>query len=431
MSQTKGPEASMTKEWNQTWFKPGQKPKKFYCHVCQKDTKHNLLLKLVNIDPVLVPQEVYSCPTCKVVVIRGDKRAYPASDHGINASLYNMPGLDVMSLSAGLAKKYGAKTFLDVGANYGFAMDIAKYGYDLDSEGIEPTDARLRAKKHFDTRINDGYMNIETNLGKKFDFIHSSEVLEHVPDPLEFLQALYNNLTSRGFIFLTTPWAGVASPKNDPGTVISNLSPSDHIYIWSEFAVTKLLKQVGFQNIYVEVRDGHHVYVIASKSKSRTKLNLKIPDDDKKLLNYMIKRSKTAKSKIARLSMLTGAFFIANEERDYDLCSKLLPRLLRLSKSCLGIDLGRPTRATVGQINKLDRYAPRVAALCYIISTLHILHTGKYSKAVEYCELGIMIISGTQTRAGYSDYISTLHDALLDTLITAKKLSVVNDAAKT
>jgi 2-polyprenyl-3-methyl-5-hydroxy-6-metoxy-1,4-benzoquinol methylase len=407
--------------WKQKWYKATQKPEKFHCHICQKETNHKLVLGLVNEDTTRHSQKVYSCLICKIVVIVGEKRNYPADDKDINASLYNMPGLGVMNLSAALAEKYGAKSFLDVGADFGFATDIAKHGYGLDAEGLEPTNARLRAKKHFRAKVTEGYMTPDTDLGKKFDYIHSSEVLEHVPDPLEFLQALHGNLTKNGLLFMTTPWAGVLSPKNSSGLLISNLSPEDHIYLWNETAVTKLLKQVGFKKIYVEVQDGHHVYILASKSLPKKKLDLTIPDTSDKKLAYMLKRSKTAKSRIARLSMLAAAFFMANEQRNYELCVKLLPRLLKLSKRMFGINLSNPTRVKSSDFTKLGGYAPRIAALCYVISTVHILHTADYDKAVAYCELALKIIDNKKASAGYSDYVSTLRGAVIDTLEVAKQ----------
>lgn len=407
--------------WKLKWYKSGQKSKKFYCHICQKETQHNLLLGLVNDDNDRQPQNVYSCLVCKIVIIDGKKRNYPARDNDINASLYNMPGLGVMNLSGSLAKKYNAKTFLDVGADFGFATDIAKHGYGLDAEGIEPTKARLRAKKHFRAKITEGYMTKKTDLGRKFDYIHSSEVLEHVPDPLEFLQALYGNLTKNGLLFMTTPWAGVVNRKNDAGTLISNLSPEDHIYLWNETSATKLLKQVGFKKIYIEVRDGHHVYILASKSIPRKKLDLTIPDNSKETLEYMLNRSKTAKSRIARLSMLTAAFFTANDQRNYELCLELLPRLQKSTKRYLGIDLSKPTKVKSSQINKLGWFSPRIAALCYVMSTLYILHTSEFVKATEYCDLAIKIIDSTDTSAGYSDYVTTLRQAVLDTMTNAQQ----------
>lgn len=416
--------------WKQKWYKSTQKPEKFHCHVCQKETNHNLTLGLVNKDTARHSQNVFTCLVCEVLVIVGEKRNYPADDKDINASLYNMPGLGVMNLSGSLAEKYNVMTFLDVGADFGFATDIAKHGYGLDAEGLEPTNARKRAKKHFRAKITEGYMNKETDLGRKFDYIHSSEVLEHVPDPLEFLKALYGNLTKDGLLFMTTPWAGVVNPKNDAGTLISNLSPEDHIYLWNETAVKKLLKQVGFKKVYVEVRDGHHVYVLASKSIPKKKLDLEIPDNSDKTLAYMLKRSKTAKSRIARLSMTTAAFFMANDLRNYELCVSLLPRLLKLSKRSLGIDLANPNQVKPTQINKLGGYAPRTAALCYVMSTVHILHTGDYDKAIEYCELAIKIINNKKASAGYSDYVNTLKSAVIDTLEVAKQHKASAEATK-
>lgn len=416
--------------WKQYWYTPTQKTKKFLCHICQKETQHNLRLGLVNEDTKRNSQNIYSCTLCKIVVIEGKKRNYPASDKEINASLYNMPGLGVMNLSCSLAKKYGAKTFLDVGADFGFATDIAKHGYGLDAEGIEPTNARKRAKKHFRAKITKGYMTTETNLGRKFDYIHSSEVLEHVPDPLIFLTALFNNLNSNGLLFMTTPWSGVVDRKNDAGTLISNLSPEDHIYLWNEAAVTKLLKQVGFKKVYVEVRDGHHVYILASKSMPRKKLDLTIPDSSKKTLEYMLKRSKTAKSSIARLSMLTAAFFMANDQKKYELCIELLPRLIKLTKRYFGIDLNNPDKVKPAQVKKLGWFSPRIAALCYVISTLYILHTGEYVKATQYCGLAIKIIDNTDASSGYSSYVSTLRKALIDTMENANQHIPEAEAAK-
>lgn len=407
--------------WKQKWYKPTQKTEKFHCHVCQKETSHTLLLGLANEDTDRVPQNVYRCTICGIIVIVGKKRNYPTGTNNVNRSLYNMPGLEVMNLSGSLADKYNAKTFLDVGAGFGFATDIAKHAYGLAAEGIEPTEAHEAAKRHFRASVAQGYMDKKTTMSRKFDYIHSSEVLEHVPDPLEFLQAIYSHLSRNGILFLTTPWAGVVDPDNDSGVLIRNLSADDHIYLWNEAAVTKLLKQVGFKKVYIELRDGHHLYILASKSARRVKFDLSVPDNSDKLLTYMLKRSKTAKSRIARLSMLTAAFFMANEKRNYKLCVKLLPKLVRSTKRSLGINLKDPSRATAKQIEELGDYAPRIAALCYVISTVHILYTADYDKAIEYCELASRVIKSTKAGTGYGSYVSTLHGAVLDTLKVAKE----------
>lgn len=96
-------------------------------------------------------------------------------------------------------------TFVDIGAGYGLLLEeVARLGVFSDLSGIEPAPdlaVDCRAK---------GFRILEQTLESKHaepinaSFMTAFEVLEHVNDPLQFLQALRTSLRPGGLALLTT-----------------------------------------------------------------------------------------------------------------------------------------------------------------------------------------------------------------------------------
>ncbi|MDD4617473.1 MAG: methyltransferase domain-containing protein [Alphaproteobacteria bacterium] len=101
------------------------------------------------------------------------------------------------------------KKFLDVGCNYGFAVEAARLlgldasGIDIDGPAIE-SDRKAFPLSQFKAASVEDY----AAQNHKFDMVYSAEVIEHVPDADSFVQGLSKLLNSGGILYLTTPDAG-------------------------------------------------------------------------------------------------------------------------------------------------------------------------------------------------------------------------------
>lgn len=146
-----------------------------------------------------------------------------------------------------LIKYAPGNIFLDVGCNYGFTVKAA-LDLGLNAKGIDIDDTAVNASKEifgapmFETISVQDY----ASRGSKADIVYTSEVIEHVPEPDEFVAAIAQILNKDGVLYLTTPDGGHWSlPANfaDWGMVM----PPEHITYFTRKGMTKLLEKHGLK----------------------------------------------------------------------------------------------------------------------------------------------------------------------------------------
>lgn len=80
-----------------------------------------------------------------------------------------------------------AGTYLDIGCGLGWSVRTMRF-LEMDAYGVEPGKAdRDYAKKHFDIDL---YESLDDLPDVKMGLVIMSHVLEHIPDPVEYLTAL-------------------------------------------------------------------------------------------------------------------------------------------------------------------------------------------------------------------------------------------------
>lgn len=133
-------------------------------------------------------------------------------------------------------------TYLEVGPGHGVymmtAMDLSQYerfeGVDLSPTSVAMTTALLQSHESVDAARCDIYCGdfLKDELRQKhYDAIVMGEVLEHVEQPLVFLQKIRDLAADDAFIFITTP---------------INAPAVDHIYLFESFdAIEALVVQAG------------------------------------------------------------------------------------------------------------------------------------------------------------------------------------------
>lgn len=99
----------------------------------------------------------------------------------------------------------GKKRILDVGCGPGLFLKCGKErGWD--TLGIEPSTQAAEKARSFGIETVEDFLTPETakTLGQ-FDAVHTSLVLEHIPDPTEFLELIFSITKPGGMICLTAP----------------------------------------------------------------------------------------------------------------------------------------------------------------------------------------------------------------------------------
>ena len=97
------------------------------------------------------------------------------------------------------------RRILDIGSGPGIFLQFGKErGWE--ALGIEPSAQASEHSRELGIETVEDFLTEETSkrLGK-FDVIHMNEVLEHVPDPIGFINVVKGMLTSRGLVCIMVP----------------------------------------------------------------------------------------------------------------------------------------------------------------------------------------------------------------------------------
>ncbi|MEM2126163.1 MAG: class I SAM-dependent methyltransferase [Candidatus Methanosuratincola sp.] len=187
--------------------------------------------------------------------------------------------------------------FLDVGCGLGFAVSMARF-LGWDAIGVEPGPIGQVGRELLGIEVASAYLEDTGFPDASFDIILSSEVIEHVPQPENFLRLLRKYIKPDGILCLTTPNAAAYSRESD-GVKLEIISPGAHVSILSPGAMRQLLRQVGFRDYTVRFSEGttgkSRMVVFASPQKSGARMlkYVKTVDPEctefqRRYLNYVV-----------------------------------------------------------------------------------------------------------------------------------------------
>ena len=167
---------------------------------------------------------------------------------------------------------------LDVGAGLGYFVRFAEgysgweaFGYEISPPAVEYARNELGLKHMYAGRVEDSGFPLAS-----FELITLWDVIEHIPNPDQFLRYLHSLLKPRGIFFLATPngpaqlWKARAKKTLIGMREGSHyLMPRDHINLYTPHALDRVLKRVGFRTVKFM-----HLPPIQSVSGSRSRIGL-------------------------------------------------------------------------------------------------------------------------------------------------------------
>lgn len=236
------------------------------CPLCDGDT-FNKLYSIQGHDDFLA--ELYRCTDCCVVFMN------PMPTDEYLASFYNSVyyskqhrqkmgwDVDLNNVSIGVLQanekrmdlvekfldsslRYPKGRLLDVGCSTGIFLFEAKQRY-WDVQGIEISDqAASRGRINYGLNVITGELTENAFEADVFDVVTAWDVLEHIPNPKEFMGCVKKILKPGGLFVLNTP--NVSSTIGYfQGDTWRHLDPPLHVVLYDHISIGILLKMYGFE----------------------------------------------------------------------------------------------------------------------------------------------------------------------------------------
>lgn len=151
------------------------------------------------------------------------------------------------------AHKAPGRRFIDVGCNIGTAV-AAALELGLDAYGIDIDEASIAtARDHYPGgHYHAGPIESLPAEWGQFDFIYTSEVIEHLPDPHAYFEVLRARAADNALLYLTTPDAG---HWRVPSDFLSweHVKPPEHLSYFTKDNVRRFLAEHGFEILKFEI----------------------------------------------------------------------------------------------------------------------------------------------------------------------------------
>ncbi|MCU1579407.1 MAG: hypothetical protein JWP19_1611 [Rhodoglobus sp.] len=343
------------------------------------------------------------CPQCGSLELEGsDARDYNLPDSATDDYIENGASIEAFWQMLSVVDRTTVTSFLEIGSHYGFGLDVATRMFGWDSEGIEPGTAGARGRRDLGVKVTEGYLTETTDLGRTFDLVLASEVIEHVEDPLAFLRAIARQLNPHGQVILTTPSAEGIEPETETSSVIAALSVGFHIFLASAAGLTTLLHEAGFASVAV-ARDGSSLRAIASLD-SREHFELVVPAVDAVALEkYYRERAAAAPAGSALASGMAGRDYRAIVNLgDFGRARAARKKAFALVKERHGLDLAHPGPELAARM-AAHPIGWNVASIAYSRAMEAMVHEHDYQAAISYLDVTVAAADKWQAEFGMID----------------------------
>ena len=156
-------------------------------------------------------------------------------------------------------------SLLDIGCGFGFVPHFWKTSSFGKAVGLEMSRyGKIGSEKLGIDIIPLYYSEAEDLKNQKFEYVFSSEVIEHVESPEAFVKEISQALSDDGILVLTTPSSSALTKAENYIETLAIFSPAFHFFVSSRDGLENLLRRCGFDNVVV--RDtGNRLFAWASR----------------------------------------------------------------------------------------------------------------------------------------------------------------------
>lgn len=182
----------------------------------------------------------------------------PAMDDKPTGQPYAFDFLAFVERSLG---SLSGRRILEIGSGRGYFLKLLGEA-GARAVGIEPGQANAPDWKRFGVRVIRGLFPQDAP-DEAFEVITAYAVLEHIPDPIEFLESIRRRLPPNGKVLLSVP---DCEPHIEAGD--SSMLVHEHFSYFSRASLAALLRLAGFDRVSVEMAGyGGAIYAMASVPK--------------------------------------------------------------------------------------------------------------------------------------------------------------------
>lgn len=143
-----------------------------------------------------------------------------------------------------------AKTLLDIGCSVGYSAPAADgfnlnvTGIDLDGEAIDIANEHFGQYGAFQAITAEDY----AASGAKSDMIYAVEVIEHVPNPETFVEAISEILNEDGILYVTAPDGGHPLVPKDFSSW-DMVCPPEHLTYFTRKGLETIMARYGLEKV--------------------------------------------------------------------------------------------------------------------------------------------------------------------------------------
>jgi 2-polyprenyl-3-methyl-5-hydroxy-6-metoxy-1,4-benzoquinol methylase len=164
----------------------------------------------------------------------------------------------ILTLLPHIGKGCG-RSWLDIGCGSGYLVHRMRQ-LGLGAIGIEPGGWGQVAAKEKYIPVVQGFLNKQTFLNK-FDVISVTDVLEHQPDPEQFLLLIHHYLLPSSYVLISFPFAD-SLLRRFLGTHWKMVAPPTHCQFFTHKSFETLLEKTGFELVHLIQYNSSYLPVI-------------------------------------------------------------------------------------------------------------------------------------------------------------------------
>lgn len=215
------------------------------------------------------------CPDCLSLDIVDEPIPYAEAPEQVNIYVEVGAGIDTIASLISSIDTPTVSSFVDIGCGYGFSLKLAEGLYGWRAYGYEPSPLAKAGAGTLGVDIRHEPFTRESRFTHAPDYVFSSEVIEHIPDPLEFLSTIRAQLPEDAVLVMTTPNRACVDPSVPEPELIGALSPGFHVLVASAQGMRLLAERAGFANCVVREEAERLVIAMAHKPSALARFALR------------------------------------------------------------------------------------------------------------------------------------------------------------